>query len=216
MNIRPLLAVVALALVISGAPPIVSAESVSGELVVLDGSADRFRIVGHDGTFRAPSGITLSDLDGKNVDVEISSGRVTQIVERAVAITPVTSGRETIRGQMIVRDPVARSFGLAGDTQVYIAPATIDIAPFGGKWVELTLDARGQVADLRLIAEPPPAAVPPVSMPAVPQPNVLAGGAAATCAVGNATVASGSTVCRGGIANRCDNGTWVSLGTVCR
>jgi len=189
--------------------------TMSGELVVLDGSASRFRLVGHDGTFTAPAGTSLSDLDGKAVEVELSSGgKVTQITERPVAITPQTSGFETVRGQMIVRDPVARSFGLAGDNRVYIAPATVDIAPYGGKWVEVSLDAQSQVTGLKLVAAPPPG---PVSapIPAAPMGGVAASGAA-TCMVGNATVASGSTVCREGITHRCDSGTWVSLGTACR
>jgi hypothetical protein len=208
-----LLSVATLTLCLLRSPQLaVAAEQfVSGELVVIDGSADRFRLVGHDGTFKAPAGVPLAELDGKNVEVQLSGGRVTQITERAVAITPITSGYETVRGQMIVRDPVARSFNFAGDTRVYIAAPTVEIAPYAGKWVEVSLDAQGQVTQLKLIAEPPP---PPVSMQNVPAPLPAAGGA--TCAIGNATVASGSTICRGGITNRCDNGTWVSLGTICR
>ncbi|MDX2165948.1 MAG: hypothetical protein SF182_02750 [Deltaproteobacteria bacterium] len=203
----------ALALCLTQAPQPVSAaeQFISGELVVLDGSADRFRLVGHDGTFKAPAGVPLGELDGKNVEVQLSGGRVTGITERSVAITPITSGYETVRGQMVVRDPVARSFNFAGDTRVYIAEPTIEIAPYAGKWVEVTLDSRGQVSALKLVSEPPP---PPVSLQqgVVPAPAANA----ATCAIGNATVASGSTVCRGGITNRCDNGAWVSLGTICR
>jgi hypothetical protein len=207
-----LLSVAALALCLLRSPQSAAAaeQFVSGELVVLDGSADRFRLVGHDGTFKAPAGVPLAELDGKNVEVQLSGGRVTQITERSVAITPITSGYETVRGQMIVRDPVARSFNFAGDTRVYIAAPSVDIAPYSGKWVEVSLDSSGQVSQLKLIAEPPPAPVSMQNVPVVP----AAGGA--TCAVGNATVASGSTICRGGITNRCDNGTWVSLGTVCR
>lgn len=209
---RVLFAVAALAVCLLSAPqPAPAAEQfVSGELVVLDGSADRFRLVGHDGTFKAPSGVPLAELDGKNVEVQLSGGRVTQITERAVAITPITSGFETVRGQMIVRDPVARSFNFAGDTRVYIAAPTVEIAPYANKWVEVSLDPQGQVTQLKLIAEPPP---PPVSMQQVPAAPAAGD---ATCAIGNATVSSGSTICRGGITNRCDNGTWVSLGTVCR
>ncbi|MEO8604430.1 MAG: hypothetical protein ABI629_17800 [bacterium] len=186
------------------------AGTISGELVVLDGSANRFRVIGHDGSYTAPAGTSLSDLSGKNVEVELSGSRVTQITERSVAITPVTSGVDRVRGQLIVRDPVARSFALAGDTRVYIAPATIDIAPYGGQWVELSLTDQSQVAGLKLISAPPA----PVSVPVVPA--AVSAGGAATCLVGNSTVASGSTVCREGVTHRCDSGAWVSLGTACR
>lgn len=206
------------------------AEMLSGELVRL-GEGNRFRLVGHDGTFTAPAGTPLEQLDGRAVTVEVSGGRVVQISDRPVAITPIVSGFETVRGQLVVRDPVAGSFNFASDSRVYIAPASIDIAPYGGKWVEVTLDARGEVTALKLIAAPseplgapaaPPAAVPPappaepiVGSPSMPQPDAVVSGAA-TCRVGDATVASGSTVCRAGTTAMCNNGTWVSLGTACR
>jgi len=187
----------------------------SGELVVLKGSTDQFRLVGHDGTFKAPAGTGLAELDGKAVDIAVSNGRVTQIVPHPVrALAPVTAQWETVQGQMIVRDPVARSFAFAGDSRVYIASPSLEIAPYGGKWVEATVDTHGQVTSLKLVAAPPP---PPVSMPVAPVPPVnMASSAAATCAIGNATVASGSTVCREGVTNRCSNGSWQSLGTACR
>jgi len=213
------------AFALAQAPTLASAETLSGELVKLDGSASSFRLVGHDGTFTAPAGTPLDELDGRNVVVEVSGGRVVQIVERQVAITPVTSGFETVRGKLVVRDPVVRSFGFASDTRVYVAPASIDIVPYGGQWVEVRLDAKGDVREMKLIAEPappvsapaaPPAAVPPVvDAPSMPQPKSVVSGAA-TCLIGDASVASGSTVCREGTTAMCNNGSWVNLGTACR
>jgi hypothetical protein len=34
--------------------------------------------------------------------------------------------------------------------------------------------------------------------------------------VGDATVASGSTVCRSGVTYRCADGNWNNIGTACR
>lgn len=189
---------------------------VHGELVVLNGSSTQFRIVGTEGSWTAPAGTPLEALDGKAVDVRISGGRVTEIVEQQVAITPVTSGFETVRGQLVLRDAAAQSFGVVGDPGTYIAPAGLDLRPYVGKWVEATIGADGRAAQVTLLADrPPPAAMPAVVPPApaansAPMPN------RGTCLVGDSTVASGSSICRGGITQRCDNGAWVSLGTPCK
>lgn len=192
--------------------PAYAQQMLTGELVVLDGSPSRFRLIGHDGTFTAPSGTPLSELDGKPVTVEVSNGRVMQITEQTIAITPVTSGWETVRGQLEVRDAAARTFGVVGDTKAYLAPAGLDLRPYVGKWVEASIDADGRAKSITLLADKPPPAPPtPVIAP-------LSSGAAArtTCVIGDGTVASGSSVCRGGITHRCDSGVWVSLGTPCQ
>src|SRR5512143_1657419 len=186
-----------------------SERTLSGELVVIKGTSTRFRLVGNEGTFTAPSGTLLQDLDGKDVVIEVSDGRVTQITEKPVAITPVTSGFETIRGQLVLRDAAAQSFGVVGDNSTYIAPTGVDLRPYVGKWVEASIDSGGRASQVTLLADkPPPAPIPPASS------SAMVG--RATCLVGDATVASGSSVCRGGVTNRCDNGVWVSLGTACQ
>ncbi len=189
-----------------------AADMVSGELVVLDGSANRFRVVGHEGTFTAPPGAALAELEGKSVDVELAGGRVVQISERLVVVTPVTSTLEIVRGKLLVRDPIAGSFEFAGDSRVYMAPAGVAIAPYGGRWVEATLDVRGQVTGLDLVSEPAAAPV-----PVAPLPASAVSQRAAPCMVDTATtVASGSSVCRDGGALRCNDGVWIPLGTACR
>jgi hypothetical protein len=212
---RPIL--ILLALVLCCATANAAERVVHGELVVLNGSSSQFRIVGNDGTFTAPSGTPLQELDGKAVDVVVSDGRVTQISEQPVAITPVTSGFETIRGQLVLRDAAAQSFGVVGDTSTYVAPSGLDLRPYAGKWVEATIDSGGRASQVTLISDrPPPAAMPAVIPPAVPAADSAAAPGRTTCLVGDSTVASGSSVCRGGITHRCDNGAWVSLGTACQ
>ena len=83
---------IVLALLVFSSPAGATDRLLHGELVVLNGSSSQFRIVGTDGTFTAPAGTPLTELDGKAVNVEVSNGRVTQITEQTVPITPVTSG----------------------------------------------------------------------------------------------------------------------------
>ncbi len=201
---------IVLALLVFNTPAGASDRVLSGELVVLNGSASQFRLVGTDGTFTAPAGTPLTELDGKAVTVEVSNGSVTQITEQHVPITPVTSGFETVRGQLVLREPAARTFGVVGDTSTYVAPAGVALEPYVGKWVEASIDANGRASQITLLADKPPPA------PAVMPMGGAAAATGATCMVGDATVASGSSVCRGGITNRCDNGAWVSLGTACQ
>jgi len=191
-----------------------AADMVSGELVVIDGSTNRFRVVGREGTFTAPPGAPLAELEGKSVDVELAGDRVLQITERLVVVTPVTSTIEIVRGQFLVRDPVAGSFAFAGDSRVYVAPAGVAISPYGGQWVEATLDGRGQVVDLELVAAPvAQSAADTRGAPLQPLPS----NRATPCLVDNTTtVASGSSICRDGSAMRCDDGAWIRLGTACR
>ena len=185
------------------------ATQLTGELVVLDGSSSRFRLVGHDGSFTAPAGTPLQELDGKAVVIDVTGGKVTQITERSVAITPVTSGFETVRGQLVLRDAAAQSFGVVGDNSTYVSPPGVDLRPYVGKWVEASIDSGGRASQVTLIADKPPPAP-------IPQANSAAQVGRATCMVGDSTVASGSSVCRGGVTHRCDNGVWVSLGTACQ
>ncbi|MFN8644237.1 MAG: hypothetical protein U0802_22215 [Candidatus Binatia bacterium] len=193
-------ALLLLALAVAPAAVRADARVLDGELVPIAGSAGRFRLVGHDGTFAAPPGTPLDALDGKAVRVELSAdGHVTRITERRIAITPVISGWETVQGQLVVRDAAAGTFGIAGEPGTWTAPAGLALAPYAGKWVEATVGADGRAERLTLLGDRPPTAP-----------------AAGTCAIGGATVASGSAICRGGVTERCDNGTWVRVGTPCQ
>jgi len=189
--------------------------TLSGELVVLNGSKSQFRIVGHGGTFVAPAGTSLQALDGRTVRVELSSnGKVTQITDTPVAINPVVHGWSTVRGEVVVVDGINRRFTVAGDTQTYTAPAGVDVSLYAGKLVEFKVDEGGQVSELRLVAAAPKgsslddpyppyrAAVPPV--------------APSTCIYGGHAYSPGAAICQAGMQFRCDGAQWQSLGTPCQ
>ena len=185
--------------------------TLTGELVAIDGSPTHFRIVGQNGTFVAPSGTTVTALDGHNVEVEVANGHVASITEVHVPIAPVTHGVSTVRGELVVADALGRRFSFAGDTQTYVAPPTIaDIAPYAGKMVEITLDDTGQVTDFRLL---PPGAVPaPASLNTYPSNGYAV---ATTCSYRGEAFTAGAAVCQAGTQYRCDGTTWRSLGTSC-
>jgi hypothetical protein len=171
----------------------------SGELVLLDGSATRFRLVGHAGTYAAPAGISLAALDGKPVRVDLTrDGRVLQITETPIDIEPVTHSRDMITGQMLVGDAVQRTFTLAGDTRVYVAPLGMDIRPYDRRRVQIDLDEHGQVSRIE-----PLAAV----AAAVPQ--------AAACSYAGQSYSAGAAICQAGTQYHCDAGAWRSLGLAC-
>jgi hypothetical protein len=160
MNIRHILALAAglcvASVVLSVRDASAAADrTLTGELVVTDASAHRFRIVGQSGSFTAPAGTAVEALDGHTVQVEVSShGTVTQITEVHVPIQPVTHGRSTARGQLVVSDAGARRFTFVGDGQTYVAPPATDVAAYAGKMVEITLDENGQVTDFHLLPSP--------------------------------------------------------------
>lgn len=174
----------------------------TGELAATSGN--QFRLVGHGSGFTAPSGTPLDALDGKNVEVELSSdGRVISIREVPVPINPVAHGWSTTRGQLMVTDPVTRTFTFAGDTQSYEAPPSIDISLYDGKQVEAKMDASGRVTELRLVAPEPPTWNAPAPM---------AGG----CTYGGQPYSAGSAICQSGTQYRCDGSQWQSIGVACQ
>lgn len=123
--------------------------AINGELVIVDQAAKRFRLVGHDGTYVAPTGTSLQALDGKDVTVQIGSdGQVTQIAPVTVAITPITQSLETIRGALQVKDAAARTFTIHGFENVHTAPAGTDVSALNGKWVEVRIGPRGEVISI--------------------------------------------------------------------
>ncbi len=225
----------------------------NGELVVLDAAHHRFRIVGYDGSFTAPAGVSIEALDGRAVEVQLANGRVEQIIERPVPIQPISHGFGTVRGQLVVRDELNRTFSFAGDDQIYTAPAGIHVSLFGGKMVEARLDENGHVIGLDLVegssAAPLQAATGcmyggqtysvgattcqsgithrcdgalwlSMSSPCGATTGYRAAdsplSSPRSCAVGDATVAHGSSICRSGVTFRCDDGAWINAGTACR
>jgi len=222
-------------------PALVGADTgrvVTGELVVLNGSRSQFRIVGHNGAFTAPSRAPIEQLDGKNVRVELSSsGRVISITEVPVPLNPIEHGMQTVRGEMVVVDPVARRFSVAGDTQTYTAPPAVDLALYAGKMVEFTVDENGRVTELRVVGSPPYGYVPPYPnaagagqyVPPYPPPADAARyntydsttgyaappPASSSCSYAGQPYSAGASICQSGSQYRCTLGQWQNLGTQC-
>src|SRR6516164_2029637 len=136
-----LIVLVLLAVSSAGHAAATPARTFTGEMVVTDVSTNRFRIVGHDGSYTAPAYTSLQALDGHNVKVELtSSGDVAEITEVPVHIDPITHGWATARGELMVTDAANRRFSFAGDPQTYVAPSAFDLRSFAGKLVEIRLD----------------------------------------------------------------------------
>jgi hypothetical protein len=172
----------------------------TGELVATDAIHNRFRLVGHGGSFSAPLGTSVEALDGKPVQVEIGhDGRVMQIREMPIAIQPITHGFELVTGQLQMQDAARRTFTIVGTNRTYAAPPSIDVSLYAGHRVEVRLDEHGAVTDIRL------AAAPSDELPASPS----------TCSYNGQRYAGGASVCQSGIQYRCDFGAWRNLGTSC-
>lgn len=172
----------------------------SGELVVLKGTTSQFRIVDNDGTYSAPSGVSLEPYDGKAVRVTVNNGRVTSIEPQNLDIRSVEHTTSTVQGQLAVGDAVNRTFTIAGDPKVYVAPSYMDIRPYNGRMVQVRLDDSGQVA-----------AIDPVGLPAGPALSAPVTG----CSYGGQNYSEGSAVCQAGSQYRCEQGAWRNLGTAC-
>lgn len=184
--------------VIAGATP-GEARLMRGALQVVDTSRDTFRVVGEPGTYQAPPGVALAPLEGQLVDVHVTDdGRVQRIAPFAVGYAPITV---VLRGELHVINAAEQAFTFRGDTQVYRAPPSLDLARYDARWVEVRID-EGQVTDITRISSPGASG--------------RVASDAASCRLGDATFASGSRMCRRGTAMRCDNGTWTDLGTPCR
>jgi hypothetical protein len=173
----------------------------TGELVVLHGARNQFRLVEHSGSFTAPARTDVAALDGKPVEVELGpDGRVVHIAELPIHIEPIPHSFEIISGELVLRDPIARTFAIAGDERTYVAPRGIDVGQYAGHLVEMRLDEQNQVMNINLNARsadaPALRSVPP-------------------CLFGDTGVASGMSICRGGRTFRCVAGEWVNLGTPC-
>ncbi len=174
------------------AVPCTAGTVITGELVVTNGSSRQFRIVDHGGYFVAPSGMMIEALDGKPVVVELSDSRqVLSITEKPIHIDRVESHYETINGEFVLVDAARGTFAIAGAPQTYAAPRNIDVQRYAGRNVELFLDGQGRVLQIEFAGS-------------------------ASCEVGGATLANGSSICRAGVTFRCSDGSWVNVGTACR
>jgi len=173
--------------------------SLTGELVVIKGTADRFRLVGHGGTFTAPSGVSIAELDGKPVRVELAANRrVLDIDEIPIEIQPIVHGFEIISGELVAIDPAARTFSIAGMDRVFVAPPGFDVRHYAGRRVNLRLDERGQLLTVRQ-----------AELTAADAPMSDA------CPHDGRYFLSGTLICRGDTQYHCERGSWRNLGTGC-
>jgi hypothetical protein len=170
----------------------------TGELVASKTAGNQFRLVGHRGWFTAPPGVFVEELDGKPVQVEIGRDRrVLDITTMPIRNEPITRTYENISGELIVRDPVLRTFTFPGERNVYAAPPGVDIRPYSGRMVEVQLDEHGKVMTIAVTE----------STTGVPL--------TANCAFDGGSFADGAALCQSGTQLVCDRGQWRDLGRPC-
>lgn len=164
--------------------------TVRGQLAVVDPLNGRFTFAGDNQTYVAPSNVNISSYAGRMVEAKIDeNGNVTEL-------RPVTGVSEQA---VIPAAPAAGTCSYSG--QIYSAGAAVcqsgtQYRCDGTHWQSLGTACRTGAADA------------PANSGAVMSPR--------SCGVGDATVATGSSICRAGTTYRCDDGAWISLGTPCR
>ncbi len=174
--------------------------TLTGELVITDAIGDQFRIVRHRGTYTAPTGTSLRALDGKPVRVDIdSSGLALRVHEIPIHIEPITHSFDLISGELLVRDPAARTVAIAGDDVIYTAPAAVDITQHAGRLVEIRVDDSGRVTGIGPAAHAVNSALQ----------------SSRQCVLSDASIAHGLSICRHGTTFRCTDGEWVNTGAAC-
>lgn len=180
-----------------------SALTIEGELVVIDGHPNQFRIVDQPGQFSAPGGISLEALDGKPVIVDLSDNRqVLRITEKHIPIDPITYEYETIVGELVLVDAARGSFTIAGNDRMFVAPRTIDPSRYAGRRVEVFLGNDGEVRQIQLAQ---------TSLREQPMNVPLT----STCSYAGRGYSQGQSLCQAGTQYRCEGGTWRSLGVAC-
>jgi hypothetical protein len=185
--------------------PCSAVTTIEGELVVIDGHPNQFRIVDHAGQFTAPAGISVEGLDGKPVIVELSDNRqVLRITEKHIPIDPIVHEYETIVGELVVVDATRGSFAIAGTDRTFFAPRSIDPGRYVGRRVEVFVGRDGEVRQIQL-APTSSFRNAPVYMPAT-----------SNCSYGGRGYAPGESLCQAGTQFRCEAGTWRSLGVACQ
>jgi hypothetical protein len=181
-------------------PPL---RTLTGEFVVTDVSADRFRIIGRDGSYTAPAGTPMQALDGRYVQVQLtSSGEVVQVTKAPDLIEPITHAWGNVRGDLVVIDATTGRFKFAGDDQTYFAPSGIDVTPYAGRLVEIRLDEGDRVTDMHVVSSSQPSYFP---QPAAP-----------SCYFRDQTYPAGAATCQSGTQYRCDDSQWRSVGIACQ
>ena len=161
--------------------------TVRGALVVTDAMNRRFSMAGEDQTYVAPPGVDLDSYAGRIVEVRIDeSGHVTDI--HPVAAAPQGSYGAPVPSNSCSYRGQAYSAGAA------VCQSGTQYRCDGSQWMSLGLPC--QVSDAREVSEPPRS----------PR----------SCVVGDATVASGSGICREGTTLRCDDGAWINTRIACR
>ncbi len=189
-------------LLLLAALPCTADSTIEGELVVIDGQPSQFRIVDHPGQFSAPGDVSLEDLDGKAVVVELSDNRkVLRITEKHIPINPVTNEYESIVGELVVVDAARGTFTIAGNDRMFVAPKSIDPGRYAGRRVEVFLGKNGEVRQIEL-------AQASLREPIQPQPS-------STCSYAGRGYPAGQSMCQAGTQYRCEGGTWRSLGVAC-
>lgn len=220
----------------SAAGPQREGRKLHGELVLLKGSTNRFRLVGENGTYTAKPEM-IAPLDGKPVEVELGAdGKVQSIREVSFEIEPIQHGFEVVAGQLQVVDAEQGKFGIAGDSRVWVAPSGEAIAPLAGRNVELRLSEDGAITQLRVVGDAPaPKSCSYAGEPRTHGSIVCEGNKQLRCEDGNwidlaiacapaaprgcqladADLPEGASICRGGKAQRCREGQWVETGEPC-
>ena len=174
----------------------------TGELVPIRGTSSRFRIVGHAGTFTAPSSSVVEEFDGKAVEVQLSrDGHVLQITQLPIHTEPINHGYEVVSGELVTSDPVGRTFGIAGDNRLFSAPPSFDVRAYAGRMVVVHIDEHGAVTNIDTGVRA--ADAPPIVEPL------------RNCSFNDVSVTNGSSICQAGTMYRCANGEWLNSGIGC-
>jgi len=177
--------------------------TITGQFVVTDAATDKFRIIGRDGFYTAPTGTPMQALDGRYVQVQLtSSGRVVQVNKAPDVIEPIARGWGNVRGDLVVSDATTGRFKFAGDDHAYFAPSGTDLTLYAGRLVDIRLDESDRVTDMHVVSSVQPAYVPPSAAP--------------SCSFRDQTYTAGAAICQSGTQYRCDDSQWRSLGIACQ
>jgi len=160
--------------------------NVRGDLVVIDAKTGRFKFAGDDRTYFAPSGIALASYAGRLVEIRLDEA------DRVTDIHVVNS-----RQAAYFPSPVASSCSFLD--QAYPSGAAIcrsgtQYRCDDSEW--RSLGTACEVSNARDLNAP--------------------NRAPRDCNVGDATLSSGSGICRDGSTMRCNDGAWIDTRVACR
>lgn len=167
--------------------------TVRGALMVTDPTLRRFTFAGDDQVYVAPSGIDITAYAGKIVEAKVDeTGRVTDL--RLIGSGPQSYYPPPAAGYPPAAVGSCMYYGQTYSAGSAVCQSGTQYRCDGSQWQSLGVNC--QTADARDTTIPP----------RLPR----------SCVVGDATVASSSSVCRQGTTYRCDDGAWISLQTACR